>query len=404
MTLRKTAMENAPLYYLLIIVVCLNIFEQGALCMLVLGLYFLTLCRFRFRFDTALGCMLVLSVCIMTAAIIFGWSLAECLKSLNFPLAYIIGRQGYILAEKKDVFVKRTCFAIFLGFFLQLLLQYLFNLGKKYRTARIMQSIWTHENIAVTLIGLLCAAIIGYSFYGIFLCKKRWMKIFCVISILLVVIVNLKTATRTPIALIILCYFVMAVVYCRENGKTKRINIIVGCLAVVLLFIAAVELNLFGLGKYLEGSAFADRFEKEGIETGRVDLFFRYFKLMPEHFWGGGEVSKIVGHSGHNYLQESGDMYGLAAFVTLAVFTVLLICVFVKLWKRKDKKDYHFLLFSMLFALFVQCCLEPVMTGYPIAFWMLLLIMGMANSELLQDDGGTELTGRLNPISGKAGE
>ena len=90
----------------------------------------------------------------------------------------------------------------------------------------------------------------------------------------------------------------------------------------------------------------------------------------------------IIGRSAHNYLQESYDLYGVFSFIALIVFTVHMIGKLIKLLKIKRKKDYHFLIISMEITLFVQCCLEPVMTGYPVALWVLIMIDGMTTSFL----------------------
>jgi hypothetical protein len=383
--LRGTSIENNRIFYILIVLACMNFYEEGALITLILGLYFLWKSHFKFETDISLVSMLVVTGCIIITSVIYNRAYVECLKAFNFVLLYIVGRRGYTLAEDKEVFIKRTLFAVFFGFFIQLILQYGYNFGKTYERARTMYSIWTQQAIAVTLIGLLSAAIIGYSFYGIFLCKKKLVKVLSISAMVLTVIVNLASATRTPIYLMFVSFIVMAIIYFSDSSTTNsrgKIRMLGVLLVLVIGLFVAFEMNVFNLKTYVEASALLGRVSYAGIRTGRTTLFTQYNRLMPEYLWGGGHMRAIIGRSAHNYLQESYDLYGVFSFLALIVFTFHMIGNFVKLLKIKGKRDYHFLLVSMGIALFVQCCLEPVMTGYPVALWVLIMIDGMTTSFL----------------------
>lgn len=385
---RGTSIENNRIFYMLIVLACMNFYEEGALLTLILGLYFLWKCHFRFETDSALVCMLVVTGCVIFTSVIYNRAYVECLKAFNFVLMYIVGRRGYTLAEDKEIFIKRTLFSVFFGFFIQLLLQYGYNLGKTYERARTMYSIWTQQAIAVTLIGLLSAAIIGYSFYGIFLCKKKLVKVLSIGAIVLTVVVNLASATRTPIYLMFISFLVMAIIYFSDSsttnskGKTRFLGVLL--VLIVGLFIA-FEMNAFNLKTYVEESALLGRISYAGIHTQRTTLFTQYNKLMPEYLWGGGHMRAIIGRSAHNYLQESYDLYGVISFFALIIFTIHMAGNLVRLIKIKGKKDFQILIISMSIAVFVQCCLEPVLTGYPIVFLVLIMLDGIMTSCLNQD-------------------
>lgn len=93
----------------------------------------------------------------------------------------------------------------------------------------------------------------------------------------------------------------------------------------------------------------------------------------------------IIGRSAHNYLQESYDLYGVISFLALIIFTIHMAGNLVRLIKIKGKKDFQILIISMSIAVFVQCCLEPVLTGYPIVFLVLIMLDGIMTSCLNQD-------------------
>ena len=387
--LQTKSIENNILFYALIVLACMNFFEEGALLTLILGVWFLCKCHFKFEMDGMFFCMLAMTLSVIGTSLIYGRAYVEYLKAFNFVLIYIVGRRGYSMAEDKEAFIKRTMFAVFVGFFFQLILQYGYNLGKTYERARMLYSIWTGRPIAVTLIGLLSAALIGYSFYGLFLCKRKFVKILSAVSLILTIIVNLASATRTPIYLTIVSFTVMAVVYFSDNASENakgRLRVFSALLVIVLGVLIAYETNAFNLKTYVDSSALLGRISYTGIQTERTVLFIQFNRLMPQYPWGGGYIREIVGRSAHNYLQESYDLYGVISFIALLGITVHMLMNFIKLLMIKGKKDYHFLVISVGLTLFVQCCLEPVMTGYPVALWMLILIHGMTTSHLKAGD------------------
>jgi len=388
LTLQNKSIENSIIYYALIVLACMNFFEEGALLTLILGIWFLCKCHFKFEIDATFICMLVVTLTVISTALIYERAFAEILKAFNFVLMYIVGRRGYSMAEDKEAYIKRTLFAVFIGFFLQLILQYGYNFGKTYNRARTLYSIWTERPIAVTLIGLLSAALIGYSFYGLFLCKKKYVKVLSAAAIILTIIVNLNSATRTPFYLMIVCFIIMAIIFFSDNtseNAKNRVRVFGALLILVIGVFVAYEMNVFNLKTYVGSSALIGRLSYMGIRTERTTLFIQFNRLMPQYPWGGGHMREVIGRSAHNFLQESYDLYGVISFIALICFTVHMFVSFIKLLRTKGKKDYHFLIISVGISLFVQCCLEPVMTGFPIALWMLVLIDGMTTSLIKND-------------------
>jgi len=84
----------------------------------------------------------------------------------------------------------------------------------------------------------------------------------------------------------------------------------------------------------------------------------------------------------HNYLQEGYDLYGVFAFVMLLVVTVQFVSNIFRFATKRQKKGTDMLFLSFYTAVFLQMCVEPVFTGYPILIWSLMLIHGMATAYL----------------------
>lgn len=373
--------EDYVIFYLLIALSCMNVFESGALVTLALCVFALFREKLSLRIDFVSGSLMVVAISCMVVSAVYGWGYSEYFKALNFPLIYMVGYKCYKFAKDKELFIKRTAFFIFLGFFIQLVLQYGYNYGKSYNYRRMMYSIWTNEPIAVTAIGLLSAAIIGYSFYGLFCSKNNYLKVTCGISIILTIIVNIDTATRTPIILLFICFVFMFVIYFSNKGSTKKSGFYFVLLGVIVLAIVAYYFNFLGLRSYLESSYLFERFEDSGIKTSRTTIVAEFFRRMPDYPFGGGHIKNIIGRSAHNFLQEAYDMYGCFSFVALLCVSGKLIAGLVKIIRLPEKSGVHFILLPMEFSMFIQCLLEPVLAGYPVLLWMLLLLLGISSAK-----------------------
>lgn len=379
MNLFSKPLEKSAVYYLLIILACMNFMEQGALVCLILGLF----CIVKFpeiEMSFNILAITLMIFCIIITTLLYDKSFNEILKSLNYLLIYMAGKNGFSNAENKNRFVKNTFFCVFAGYAVQLLLHYSFNKGKTIEEGRrLIYSFWTKDYVSVTLIGLLSAAIIGYAYYGIFICKNKGIKVLCVLSLLLTVIVNLSTATRTPFLLTAVIFTLMSLIYLVKASSTKKVKVLATALLLIILAVVLYLNNAFGIKSYVEATPLFTRLEKNGLETSRVEIFQKYFEYMPQYLFGGNHIAEIVGKEAHNYLQQSYDMYGIGAFIAIIIITAHFFKNVILLLKRNTDIECVILITSVFIAMFIQCCLEPVFDGYPIEFWMLLMIDGIMN-------------------------
>ena len=369
--------EKSVIYYILITLTCMNFMGQGALICLILGLFCIAkFPEIEISFNTFAIAMFVL--CIVITALLFDKSFNEILKSFNYLLIYIAGGNCFRHARNKTKFIKNTMFFIFIGFLAQLFLHYLYNLDKKIEEGqRRIYSFWTKVFVSVTLIGLLSAAIIGYAYYGIFICKNKIVKVLSVFSLLLTAVVNLSTATRTPFLLIAVIFVLMSFIYLIKAPSTKKIKVLVTALLLIILAFILYFNNAFGIKTYVETTPLFTRIEKSGMETSRVEIFKLFNGYMLQYPFGGGHISEIVGKEAHNYLQQGYDNYGIIAFLSLISITVHFFKNVILLLKRNTDIELVILITSVFISMFIQCCLEPVFNGYPIEFWMLMMIDGI---------------------------
>ena len=373
--------EDNVLNYILIVLAGMNFFENGSLIMLFFVI--ITILRAdlnKFNLDGISFALL--------GFVFFGFisnvsfkgisaSLTDNIKLINYFGAYMCGVTGYSSSTDKEKYVKRTVFSMFLGFTLQILLFLIPNDGLIDVEGRMIISAWTGEPIAVTLVGLLSCLGVGWSFYAIFLSKKPLVIITAILSLILIFYVNFTTATRTPIIMFLIVYLVMLLITSKNVERKQRSRLLIGLLVGLLVILLVYSFNLFGIKDFILNSQLAERFEQVEFETSRNEIFVKFLKLMPEHILGGGRISKIVGRNPHNLWQDVYDKMGLFATICFTIVTVHVLVNFFRCLSKKSCTSVDFLYMSVTLAIFIQCCLEPVINGYPMICWCLFFLDGM---------------------------
>ena len=380
----KKNIESSMLFYILLALACMNFLGRGSLICLVFAMFALLKTKSVMKIDGGFLLALLLSMSVATAALVF-YDLTEVVKAWNYVLLYYVGYNGFVAAEDKTEFVKRTVFAIFAGFGLNVVVTYLYNRNISTGGRRIIYNFWTNELMSVTLVGLLSSVIIGYSFYAIFVHKKLWMKLTGIASVWVMFLFNIQTATRTPIILFIIVYSFMLLVWFISGGWRKRFKWLVLAAVIIVLLATVYAYDVAGIKTYIVDSPLFERFASEGIETARNEIAVYYFEHMFDSIWGGGKVGASYESMAHNFIQEGHDKYGI--FATVAM--IGLLAGFVKnLCKLlfNPKSDIDFLFVSMYLALIIQICLEPVFDGYPVVVMILLMIHGMVSAYMTGRD------------------
>lgn len=393
----RKQMQNSVAQYILILLFCMNFLGRGSIFCFVYAILSLIKTK-RIRFDAcSLFCFAFTVVSALTSW--FYWGVSEAIKCLNFFLIYLSGLNGYYEAEDKGEYIKGIIFTIFLGYAIYIVLTFFYNLKIERNGYRILYNIWSGELVAVTQISLCSSVIIGYSIYAIAK-RSHWKsKIVPFAALIVTLILNTITATRTPFLLFILVSFFIGIVYLATHGKKKLFSSIVAIGLVCLIGVAALKANLFGVADRLESISIVSRFLSDGIKTGRTSIIIEHFKYSTSYIWGGGKIEALTGRMAHNYVQQAHDRYGWLATVSVLLITVCFINNIFKIAKKKEKKEIDYLLLSMYAALFVQSLLEPVFTGYPCFFFALLFIHGAASAYLKSGERKLVNDARIEPIT-----
>lgn len=283
--------------FLLLVLGCMNIFGKGSVVFLFFGLFELFKVRFRVKLDADVIPVALLMVFIVIASLVY-YSVNEMIKAFAFFFLYMAGRAGYQYAQEKDEYIKKSVFAVFLGFAVELFLMQMFNIGKQKPGVRTMYSIWTGELVSVTLLGLLTSVLIGYSFYIFFVERKKWNVLITLALLSNGMIISINTATRTPIILLFLVYILMGQIYLFDKKGVKAFRTVFAIILVMLCAAAVYAANLFGIRTTIEGTALYKRMLSDGLSDSRFEIALDHLKVMFEHPWGAVRSKRwvFVGH------------------------------------------------------------------------------------------------------------
>lgn len=369
---KKNSIENSILLYVLLFLACLNFVGRGPIIFLLFCIFaWIKAYNFKLCWDINAICYLFMSLFASIASILY-FSEKEVFKSLVYFFAFAAGYKGYSASQDKLVFIQRIIFSAFAGYIANLLITYYTNfivLGHV-SGQRELYNFWTKDLMSVTLTGLMSSIPIAYSAYCFF-CKKDWRyKALGIISIVVVAILNMGTATRTPFVLTGVVYLCIIFELFRDKSARNKGSIFFFVLiAVYLLFSKILPI--------LSNSAIGERFADEGMNTSRTDITLTYINNMFDYPFGGSMIYAKTKLLAHNFIFEAYDMYGFIFFIFTIILFIQIIGRIFRLHKVEMKNDVTFLLLSIYISAGIQVMLEPVIGGYPQLIWTLFLIDGM---------------------------
>lgn len=373
---RSKYIENSIIYFILISLFCVNFLGRGSIFCLLFSIYAVIKIKF-FIFDLNCLVVLLLSLSVTITSLIYG-DIFEAAKGINFFLMYLIGFNGFQRAQNKDKYIQKTALFVFWGFFIYIILTYYININitLEYEGQRRLINFWTGEEIAVTLVGLVSSVVIGYSVFILFCIEKFYMKLIAILALFLVVVINAKTATRTPFFLLGLVFVFMFLVNLKSQKQNKKIKILFFTWLLICVLFCLIANNIGGVKTYIDKTPIMQRFLREGDKTSRTTIFKNFLDYTFVYPWGGGKIQEVVGIMAHNYLQQGHDLYGIFATIALIGITISVFKNFFRLIKKRNKKNNDYMLLAMYFSMFIQMCLEPIFKGYPCFFFSFLLIHG----------------------------
>jgi hypothetical protein len=294
-------------------------------------------------------------------------------KSFTYFMSFYSAYRGYYSSNNKPTYLYRTVWAASLGLFIHMLLLYFSNFMILEHTEgeRKLIDFWTGELIQVTIVGLVTAIPIAFSFYCIFLSRRIIPTILGICFVVVAFLVNVDTATRTPFVIFAIVYAVLFYELFKSSDKRTKVLLL-------LLFVTLLLIGIFFFLPYLETTALGERYESVGMETSRSQLLVDYFNLMLEYPFGGGFGEKIIHKQAHNFIQEGYDLFGMLFFLSLIIITFQIIVRAIHLHRNTKKNNCIYLIFLLYLTILLQSSTEPVIQGYPQLLWFLFVIDGFA--------------------------
>lgn len=377
--MRKDLTES-KIYCILLILACMNFRAHGSIIFIALAAFAIVKFQLHLSVDWCGVVAFALMLSIFIAALIH-YDVTECIKSINYFFSYMIGFEGVRQAKAQSKFIKRSIFSIFLGTGLFLFLELYYNVGKVFESNRLLLNVWTGDYISVTLVGLVSSVVIGYACYGILFSKNAKLAILSGGMLFVAVILNFRTATRTPFVIIAILLITLVWVRFREQNLRSNVKLFIKLSLAVLAVIIAIQFNIMGLKTLIFSSNLYARFQATD-SMSRIDIAHNHFQYVLEYPFGGRNIASLVGMAAHNLLQEGYDLYGGFAALCELILSIFMGKNIIILARKKGKDKCDWLLLCMYVPMLIQCYLEPVHEGFAILFWSLLMIHGMTNAYL----------------------
>lgn len=354
---------------ILIFLVAINFFHYGQLILPLICLILFIDNKYKFNVNNIkvfiLLCLFGITFCLFSFKLGF-----YCVMGFCLPMAYYIGSN---IKNHSETSIKRVIYIITLGMISHVILNMIYSyvvVGPDILTTQGHYDIWIGSKISDTATAVNYVFIIGILYYVIFYEKNMTLKILGLILFLVVMAYDMFLGRRTPILMSALA-FIYALLVDMLFIHKKRVSIktllIVICSLVVLVvaFFLVYKYCLSNWGRVLVYySTLFSKFRREGLSSGRLEVFLDTVRLLPSHIWGGQEITEILEVSPHDLLLDTYDFAGVIPFVLLTAYVVYCIGLVIKTFRSSFiSQEQKCLLIPLMFSITLQLCLEPIMSG-----------------------------------------
>lgn len=233
------------------------------------------------------------------------------------------------------------------------------------------------KHLSATLLGL--NASLGFVGLSIFVYSRKNLSLLVRILFLVLCVLSILTVThlinRTGLVVLVACFVCITIFMMKRHLWSVLAVVILG--GIIAYFVYS-----FGWIDESILQAYEDR-DVEGHSLkeggGRIDRWLEGFEMLFSHPWG---YSKISGtHYAHNLWLDVGRVAGFIPFIVLVLATVSYGVKFLKLLSKNDGFLCPiFLAYNVVF--FLSCMVEPIMEGFPLYFYLYVMIWGMQNQYL----------------------
>ena len=299
------------------------------------------------------------------------------------PMAYYIGSN--LLNHKEDT-IRKAIYLLAAAMACHILLnvgyEIVFRGIDRFLNSSSHYDFWTREKVSTTATAVNLDLLIGCLYHLLLHEKNPAAKFFCYFFFVLDILYCVILGRRTQILLLLICFvclFFFELLFTGElSGRVKRnlLRIVLG----LSVFIAAVVLcyafDLLGLNHLFNNIYIIDKFRQGIIDHDRLSLFINGIKLMPQHLWGGQEISGILGVQIHDLWMDIYDYAGIVSYVLFLIYSLHCLRIMVRTVRDKSLQ-YRTLYLGVFICVTLQMFLEPVMSGSSLFLMIVILVFGM---------------------------
>lgn len=313
------------------------------------------------------------------------------IRPVAFAAVYLVGynlsqnhktgetSRGFLSVNKSYSLLK----AVAWGSFVHFLLNYFISIGTD--VGRNTTDIWTGEVFSATGQAALSCLMLGLSVAMILLPAKRSGRVLGIAALILMFSYNLILATRTMFVIVAAVFMVGSIYYLKntknisQRARTAYIVLTI-VFAFIVIFIALVSANIFGLQSLIFESNLFERFAgfsySELLDSDRLGRKMFYIRNMFRYPFGGFNMRRSFGYA-HDLLLDAYDEYGALSLILLIMILIKGIKNLITFCKNdRIAMPYRISFLCVYTAVLLEFCVEPIFAGMPWLFVCYSLING----------------------------
>ncbi len=387
----KRQISNFAFFALALIALGLNIPKISTLIVFVAFFIILIAWRGKIINDLLVQVSLLGMFSVMYYLIIYKYGFIDFKSAIKNPLLIIASYSiGYSISEKNTldwpyglVWIILSMVAGFVVFSF-LSVYSILSAGHNIEIlSRSAPSFWKGgDPINGTLFGLfaslgICLAPVLFFGRDHLLSKRHFILLLAVISLLVVagVYVNTALQNRSPFIAVFLSFVFSGLLYFFVKKVNPRHKI--KTILLIIIFWGILLYLFFYMGYDYSQYAVVNRFEVQGLETGRFDAWRDMLKSLPENLWGGRLVYLGGLAYAHNLWLDIAYDAGILPMIFLLIFHVMHLRSFIVVIRAKLPLLLILIIVSITVSIFVGFMVEPVMQGSVAYFAATCFFLGL---------------------------
>jgi len=340
---------------------------------------------------------LLLLGCVFTIFSLINYNespLTVVLKSLTYWAFYMIGLLISEENEKNGVSLDSQIYNFLFSFACGCWLRYVIDVAMSWSKImnhhRWITDLWTKTETTATIGAGWCVPL-ACIFYYVLVSKgvKKIHKIIVCIQLLLAILFNILTGTRTFLVIFILTTFLAYILHGVKGKKDKKSVVKVTCLILAVCVVCSFLYanNIFGIRDIIQSSTLLMRLSNGELSSSALDSNGRVERIIYainniDKIYFGGSYCANTGYRIHNWVFQCMDLYGvIAAIILLIVIVRMIRLYFTYIRSIRTTMNVKIITFSALTVFLLYGMIEPVLTSNNIVISVFFAIGGILDNK-----------------------